>query len=74
MMWGGLVTDLLAKVTGYFQNIPKHYLFKKEYTDEELQRIDEEKARRHQESEPAKVESEQPKAERIGGVGAANVI
>lgn len=26
------------------------------------------------ESEPAKVESEQPKAERIGGVGAANVI
>lgn len=36
----------LAEVTGYFQNIPKHSLLQLEYTDEELQGTDEEKARR----------------------------
>lgn len=54
----------LAEVSGYFQSIPEQYLFELEYTDEELQRIDEEKARRLRDTEPARVDTEQPRAER----------
>lgn len=63
----------LAEVNGYFQNIPEQYLFELKYTDEELQRIDEKKARRHRQTKPARAEAKQPRVER-NWWSAANVI